>query len=257
MKNLLILILLFISISVNAQKKQLTDEEKIYGLSLIWQEVNYNYAYMENYNLDWDSLYIANIPKVVAAKNLTEYYSILSRIINSFHEGHTTIILPLEVKKMYGYVPISMSYINGKYYVTAFSSEYKDEISIGSVLTRVNGYDVDDYYNKFVFPNNNLAEQIAKRQAGKGEFFAGIMNKRLTATFLNPNGKTVSLKLKRRSYFNDAPETIKVPKMYMDTAFLYKKYSDISYIRIKSFLYTCVPFCIGSYIFLGFFSTTR
>ena len=236
MKNLLILILLLISIAVNAQKKQLTDEEKIYGLSLIWQEVNYNYAYMENYNLDWDSVYTANIPKVIAAKNLTEYYSILSDIINSFHEEHTTVISPLEVKKMYGYVPISISYINGKYYVTSFSSEYKDKISIGSILTNVKGYDVDDYYDKFVFPNCNLAEHIAKRQVGKGRFFAGLLNKKLTATFLNPNGKTVSLKLKRIPYFTDTPETIKVPKMYKDTAFLHKKYGDISYIRINSFL---------------------
>ena len=86
MKNLLILLLLCLSIIVKAQETQLTKEEKIYGLSLIWQEVNYNFAYMENYKLDWDSLYIANIPKVVAAKNLTEYYAILSGIMNSFHE---------------------------------------------------------------------------------------------------------------------------------------------------------------------------
>ncbi|RUA26707.1 MAG: hypothetical protein DSY76_05800, partial [Bacteroidetes bacterium] len=236
MKKLLILILVFVSTSIKAQEKQLTLDEKIYGLSLIWQEVNYNFAYLERYKYDWDSVYMANIPKVIAAKNITEYYAVLSQIINSFHEGHTTVVLPLEVKKMYGYVPISLSYINSKYYVTAFSSEYKDKISIGSVLIKVNAYDVDDYYNKFVFPNNNLAEHIAKRQVGKGAFFAGLLSEGLEATFLNPNDITVSLKLKHHSYFSDAPETIKVPKMYKDTAFLRKKYGDISYIRIKSFL---------------------
>ena len=236
MKNLLVLLILFVSILVNAQKTQLTDEEKIYGLSLIWQEVNYNFAYLENYNLDWDSVYTANIPKVVAAKNLTEYYAILSGIINSFHEGHTTVILPIEIHKMYGYVPISLSYINGKYYVTTYSSEYKDKISIGSILKSVNGYDVDDYYDKFVFPNNNLAEHFAKRQSGKGRFFVGLLNEKLTATFINSDGKTVSLKPKRIPYYTSGPETIKVPKMYKDTVFLHKKYGDISYIRINSFL---------------------
>ena len=236
MKNLLILILLFTSIAVNAQKKKLTDEEKIYGLSLIWQEVNYNYAYMENYNLDWDSVYIANIPKVMAAKNRIEYYTIMSKIMNSFHEGHTFVGVPVELaQQMYGYVSISMSFINGKYYVTKFLSEYKDKIFIGSILTSVNGYDVDEYFNKFVFPNNNLAEHIAKRQSGKGRFFVGLPNKKLTATFLNSNGKTVSLKLKRVPYFADNSETIEVPKMYEDTVFLHKKYGDISYIRINSF----------------------
>ena len=192
---------MFVSTSIRAQEKQLTDEEKIYGLSLIWQEVNYNFAYLERYKYDWDSVYTANIPKVIAAKNLTEYYAVLSQIINSFHEGHTTVGSPSEVQKMYGNVPIATSYINGKYYVTAFSSEYKDKISIGSILTKVNAYDVDDYYDKFVFPNNNLAEHIAKRQIGKGRFFAGLLSEELEATFLNSDGKTVSLKLKRVSYF--------------------------------------------------------
>ena len=239
MKTLFIASFLFISLLLNGQatqEKQLSSQERLYGLSLIWQEVNYNYAYMENYNLDWDSVYIANIPKVTAAKNLTEYYSILSGIINSFHEGHTTIILPSEVQNMYGYVPISLSYINGKYYVTTFSSEYKDKISIGSILKSVNGYDVDDYYDKFVFPNNNLADYFAKRQAGKGIFFVGLLNEKLTASFLNPNGKTVSLKIKRIPYRTTDGDFIKVPSMYKDTVFLHKKYGDISYIRIKSFL---------------------
>ncbi len=236
MKNLIILILVLISISVKAQEKQLTDEEKIYGLSLIWQEVNYNFAYMQDYNLDWDSLYIANIPKVVAARNLTEYYSILSSIMNSFHEGHTTISLPPEVKQMYGYVAMSMAYIDGNYYVTGFTSEYKDKISIGSILISVNDIDIDQYFDRFVFPNHNVAEHRAKRYLSRGRFFKGLLSEKLTATFLNANGKTVSLKLNRTPYISTDVELIKIPEKYEHKDFLYKKYDDISYIRIGSFL---------------------
>ncbi|MBN2618444.1 MAG: hypothetical protein JXR64_09075 [Spirochaetales bacterium] len=237
MKKILLTLTIFLaSFSAHAQEIQLTQEEKIYGLSLIWQEVNYNYAYLQNYNLDWDSLYRANIPKVLAAKNLLEYYSVLSKTINSFHEGHTTIILPSDIKKLYGNVPIAMSYINGNYYVTAFSSKYKDKVSLGSMLVSVNDYNVNDYFKKFLFPDNNLATHIAKRQMGKGRFFAGLLSEELNATFLNPNGKTVSLKLKRMPYFPKEIKIIEVPRMYQDTAFLYKKYGDIAYIRINSFL---------------------
>lgn len=236
MKNLLLIILLFLTFVIEAQKKQLTNEEKIYGLSLIWQEVNYNYAYLQNYNFDWDSLYIATIPKVEATKNLLEYYSVLSKIIYSFHEGHTNIILPSNIKKLYGNVPIAMSYINGKYYVTAYSSEYKDKISFGSILVRVYDYNVNDYFDRFLFPNNNLGTHIAKRQMGKGRFFAGLLSEELSATFLNPNGETVSLKLERMPYFPKDIKIIEVPRMYQDTVFLYKKYGDIAYIRINSFL---------------------
>jgi hypothetical protein len=236
MKNLLILILLFLSVTLRAQEKQLTDEEKIFGLSLIWQEVNYNFAYLDNYNLDWDSLYVANIPKVVAAKNLTDYYSILSNIINYFHEAHTTVDLPKAVQQHYGRVPIELIYINGKYYVTGFSPEYKNKISIGSILFSVNNYSPDIYYEKFVYPNNNIAKHCAKRFLSRRQFFNGLLSKELTATFLNTDGKKVTLELRRKPFDNNESKKIEVPKMYEDTIFLYKKYDDISYIRIGSFL---------------------
>lgn len=55
--------------------KILTAQEKVYGLSKLWQEVNYNFAY--KYKMDsrsWDSLYIAMIPR----------YKLLPTIITIF-----------------------------------------------------------------------------------------------------------------------------------------------------------------------------
>ena len=72
MKILTTSILLFIVLFAKAQESKetiLSQEEKIYGLSYIWQEVNYNFAYLNNYNLDWDSVYVSNIPKVIEAKS--------------------------------------------------------------------------------------------------------------------------------------------------------------------------------------------
>jgi C-terminal processing protease CtpA/Prc len=71
---------------------------------------------------------------------------------------------------------------------------------------------------------------------GMGRFFAGLLSEELNATFLNPNGKTVFLKLKRMPYFPKDIKIIEVPRMYQDTVFSYKKYGDIAYIRINSFL---------------------
>ena len=129
-----------------------------------------------------------------------------------------------------------MTYIDGKYYVTALSTEYKDKISIGSILVKVNEYDVESYYNKYVFPNQNRARHSAKRIMARGRFFAGLLNEELSATFLNANGKTISLKLNRIAYDAKDVELIKIPKAYKYTDFLHKKYGNISYIRIASFM---------------------
>jgi len=40
------------------EEEQLTAEEKIYGLSLFWSEVKYNFAFFDLVpNVDWDSVY--------------------------------------------------------------------------------------------------------------------------------------------------------------------------------------------------------
>ncbi len=74
----LIIIVAFFSVfsivkSQDTTNSVLTNEQKVYGLSFIWQEMNYNFPYLVNSKIDWDSAYLANIPKVEASNSLFEY----------------------------------------------------------------------------------------------------------------------------------------------------------------------------------------
>ena len=62
----------------------LTVEERLYGLSLIWQEANYNFAFFDRVpDLDWEASYKEYIPQVIAADDIFTYYDLLARFTAS------------------------------------------------------------------------------------------------------------------------------------------------------------------------------
>ncbi|MCG6961215.1 hypothetical protein LJE82_15100 [bacterium BMS3Abin03] len=73
-------------------KKELSDEEKIYGLSILWKEVSYNFAYFDKVpEIDWDETYQTYIPKVIAAKSIIEYYDVLKQFLALLKLGHKSL----------------------------------------------------------------------------------------------------------------------------------------------------------------------
>ena len=73
-KKVLLAFLLIVSTSVSAKEvgnppHDLSNEDKLYGLSLFWKEASYNFAYFDQVpKLDFDSAYREYIPKVLATK---------------------------------------------------------------------------------------------------------------------------------------------------------------------------------------------
>ena len=77
----------------------LTNADKVYGLSKFWQEVNYNFVYLNKVDRHvWDSTYIAMIDEVQHTTNDYDYYRLLKRFCASLEDGHTNIEFPGEVK---------------------------------------------------------------------------------------------------------------------------------------------------------------
>src|ERR1700743_2817373 len=100
MKRLLrfsaVLLLLVISVRSNAQSMRdtVSRADKIYALSLIWKEADYNFAFFNMQpHLNWDSLYLAYIPKILATKNVYEYVKVLRSFIGTLKDGHTGIMV--------------------------------------------------------------------------------------------------------------------------------------------------------------------
>ena len=77
--------LLIIVFSVNCycqNENSLSSKDKIYGLSLIWKEVSYNFAFFNQIpDLNWDSCYQDFIPRVL--------------------DGHTRVFTPVHLRNKY------------------------------------------------------------------------------------------------------------------------------------------------------------
>ena len=49
-------------------------DDKIYGLSLIWKEAEYNFPFWKRLtNLDWDNAYRESLIKIIETKTIREY----------------------------------------------------------------------------------------------------------------------------------------------------------------------------------------
>ena len=73
----------------------LSAKEKIYGLSLFWKEVSYNFAHWETTGeLDWDQAYQDFLPRILATENDFDYFQEMQRFCALLKDGHTNVWMP-------------------------------------------------------------------------------------------------------------------------------------------------------------------
>jgi len=79
-------------------RAELSEAERVAGLSKLWSEVKYNFGFPEKLmRLRWDELYVEWIPKVLAAKGTAEYYKVLAQLCAKLEDGHTNVYSPDQI----------------------------------------------------------------------------------------------------------------------------------------------------------------
>ncbi|MBU1821683.1 MAG: hypothetical protein KKG00_09280, partial [Bacteroidetes bacterium] len=82
--------------------ENISDQEKLAGLALVWSEAKYNFAFFDKVpQLDWDSLYLSYLPKVTQTKSTLEYYLTLQEMMARLNDGHTGVYPPQLAGNMY------------------------------------------------------------------------------------------------------------------------------------------------------------
>lgn len=95
----------------------MTVTDRIMDLSLIWKQAATVFPYFDRCDLDWDQLYREYLPKVVAAESELAHYLLLAEFLNHLGDGHTDVSIPRKVLDEVGYLPFSLIYLRGSYYV--------------------------------------------------------------------------------------------------------------------------------------------
>lgn len=155
MKKICIILFLLIASKTFAQidlKSNLSDSEKLYGLSLFWSEAKYNFAYFDHAGVNWDSAYQAFVPRVLQTQNTYDYYQELKRFCALLKDGHTDINLPNKLFMASTYVRLSFQNINKRFYVANVDKQIKEKIPIGTELVQVNGLPVLEFLQREVVP---------------------------------------------------------------------------------------------------------
>jgi hypothetical protein len=96
-KHLLTTIFLLSFFTLKAQlPNRISPADKVFALSRFWQEVNYNFVYLDKVDRKmWDSAYRAMITSVQATANDYEYFRELMRFCALLKDGHTNLLSTL------------------------------------------------------------------------------------------------------------------------------------------------------------------
>jgi len=122
----IILSLLFLCVNLcfGQIPNEISKQDKIYGLSKFWQEVNYNFVYLNKVDrAKWDEMYKNLITEVQETPNDYEYYRVLQQFCASLKDGHTNVYFPSEIQNniytsYFGEYRLFLSNIGGKAIVT-------------------------------------------------------------------------------------------------------------------------------------------
>lgn len=179
----------------------LTMQEKIYGLSKFWQEVNYNFIYLDKIDREaWDSTYRSMIGQVAASKDDYEYYRLLQKFCALLHDGHTNVWMPgnvgqLVLTKMFGKYWFGTENIGGKAIITrVLRSEMKD-IPIGSEVIAVNGMSTAQYLRDSVEPYISSSTDYVLKDAAIANLLMGVTGASYNVKIRRPDGSVLDLAL--------------------------------------------------------------
>ena len=186
---------------LNAQNSStLSDEEKIFGLSLLWKEASYNFAHFEFLpDLDWDKTYQEFIPKVLSTNTNEDYHRTLQEFYALLNQHHTFVITPEMMQGVYDEPEIKIVNIQNQPIVGNTSLSLHEQIPIGSKIIKVDDIPVDDYLHEYKFPYINHSREEFLWEVGIITLLEGKKDTHVKITYETPENEIKEISLTRNS----------------------------------------------------------
>ena len=192
-------------------KPNISEDEKVAGLSKLWSEAKYNFAYFDHIpDVDWDKLYLEYLPKVRATPSTVEYFHVLQSFCAQLHDGHTDVWAsdPTLADSVSRQPPIVPVLIENKVLVQEVRSDSLEKTGIRPMLEilTINGFPVNEYASRYVRPyQSGSTLQNVNVATYTYRLLRGAKDKPLTITFREPSGQIFSRLLPRSGYTNLKP----------------------------------------------------
>jgi C-terminal processing protease CtpA/Prc len=209
----------------------LSEDERVAGLSKVWSETKYSYAYFDHVQtLDWDSLYLAYLPEIRKATDIKDYYRILQEMVAELHDGHTRIEVPKELfGQVYAHPPVETQLIEDKVLIVKVLSDSLEKSGIlpGQEIMSIDGIPVHDYARLNVEPYiSSSTEQFLKVSSYEVYLLCGSKDSQVELELRNKDGQLFKRKLVR-NYFGS--------QFNNDIVNYYPIDKKIAYIALKTF----------------------
>ena len=237
-KTVLFFFILFTNIILGQIPNELSNEEKIFGLSKFWQEVNYNFIYFNNVNqAEWNNLYKKYIVDVQKTQNDYEYYRLLQKFCAYLKDGHTNVFFPKNIRDSifntnFGEYRLFLTNVEGRAIVTRVNEKKRIEIPIGTEVISVNGLTTRDYINQNVKPYISSSTNHILEDLSVSQMLQGYVGSTYTLELKLPNGS-----LKKLTVTHSRTEEKEVFPEFQDDDLIsiewYEK--DIAYVALNSF----------------------
>jgi carboxyl-terminal processing protease len=220
--------------AAEASPPALTDVEKLYGLSKIWQEVNYNFAFFDQVpELNWDSTYQAFVPQVLATTSTYEYYRVLQRFVALLRDGHTDIFMPRELMAQHeGFDPgLDLKPVQGRILVSGVAGALQRQLPVGSEIVAVDGVPTRDYLRERVFPYLAVSTEHWLWEFAAVVMLSGASSTPVRLSYTTPRGQPREVTLQR-----DQPSRIQRWMASETPRFEFRWMDDrIAYIALNTF----------------------
>ena len=192
-------------------KPDISEDEKIAGLSKLWSEAKYNFAYFDHIpQVDWDKLYLDYLPKIRSTKSTVEYLNVLKSFCAKLQDGHTDVwgSAPALIDLTAYRPPIRTMLIENRVFVQEVLQDSLEKTGIKPSLEviSVDGIAVKEYADQFVRPyQSGSTVQNVDVNTYTYRLFNGPKTKPVVITFSDSKGKTFTRSLPRSGYSNVRP----------------------------------------------------
>ncbi len=207
----------------------ISDEDKIAGLSLLWSEVKQGFVYFDQVpNLDWDAKYREYLARITKTQSTQEYYAVLVELISLLNDSHSNVYYPKQLhSKVYSRPPVKTELIKDKVVVTkVYSHTLKKQLKVGDIILEINNQNIFEYVKKKVSPFQSASTpQDLQVRTYTYALLMGDSSEKVSLK-IKRNNKILNMGIERIGY----DDVIK-PSLY-DFSVIEQ---DIGYLKLNSF----------------------
>ncbi|MGI4736520.1 MAG: S41 family peptidase [Janthinobacterium lividum] len=210
----------------------LSPAEKVAGLSKMWEEAKYNFAYFDHLpGFDWDKRYLDYLPQVQATTSTLAYFRLLQTFYAQLHDGHTGVWAkagPL-ADSVYGGPPLRAHLVAGRVLLRDVRSDSLQRTGIvpGLEIVQIDGQPVIAYADRAVRPyQSGSTTQNVDVQTYIYGLLRGPKNRPVRLTFRDAKGREFSRVLPRSGYGKPMP-TVPVRLRFLP--------GNVAYLQINEF----------------------